>query len=230
MKRFLKSGLVLLGLGLLLHSPAAQAQGGYGYGPGIPAWAPAVGPEVQYYYIPEIDGYYDLYSRSYLFFDPYYDSWVSAPVLPRRYAGYDPRFFHPVVIQYAGRQPWNYLPDHRAYCDRWGVRPGRYYGSSWPGRGYVANPYGGYRNGYNGHSNGYNAGRPRYEGQTPSAYGRPDNSGYRNHSNGRDDSRGYPSNQNNQGNRIDQDSRGGYQQPPGQSAPGNGRGSRGRVF
>lgn len=229
MKRFLKSGLVLLGLSLLLHSPAAQAQGGYGYGPGIPAWAPAVGPEVQYYYLPEIDGYYDLYSRSYLFFDPYYNSWVSAPVLPQRYAGYDPRFFHPVVIQYVGRQPWGYLRDHRAYCDRWGVRPGRYYGSNWPGRGYVANPYGGYggyRNGYN--SNGYNASRPRYEQNSPSAYGRP-NGNYRNNSNGRDDNRGY------QSPRNDQDNRGNYGQAnqpaqPGQPAPGSSRGGRGRVF
>ncbi|WBA41337.1 hypothetical protein [Hymenobacter canadensis] len=218
MKRFLKSGLVLLGLSLLLHSPVARAQGGYGYGPGIPAWAPAVGPEVQYYYLPEIDGYYDLYSRSYLFFDPYYNSWVSAPGLPQRYAGYDPRFFHPVVIQYVGRQPWGYLRDHRAYCDRWGVRPGRYYGSSWPGRGYVANPYGGYRN-------GYSAARPQYPQRSPAAYGRRDNDGYRNGYDGRND-------------RNERDNRGGYSQPgqsgqpqqPGQPAPGNGRGGRGRVF
>ncbi|WBO84298.1 hypothetical protein [Hymenobacter yonginensis] len=229
MKRFLKSGLVLLGLGLLLHSPAARAQGGYGYGPGIPAWAPAVGPEVQYYYIPEIDGYYDLYSRSYLFFDPYYNSWVSAPVLPQRYASYDPRFFHPVVIQYVGRQPWGYLRDHRAYCDRWGVRPGRYYGSRWPGRGYVANPYGGYRNGYPGngyYNNGYHAGRPQYSQQNPAGYYSRRNDDYRNGYNDRD-GRNTRSDDRNQ-----QDNRGSYGQPqqPAQPAPSNGRGSRGRVF
>jgi hypothetical protein len=220
MKRFLKSGLVLLGLGLLLHSPAARAQGGYGYGPGIPAWAPAVGPEIQYYYLPEIDGYYDLYSRSYLFFDPYYNSWVSAPVLPQRYAGYDPRFFHPVVIQYVGRQPWGYLRDHRATCDQWGVRPGRYYGSRWPGHGYVANPYGGYRGGYR---NGYSAG-----------YGRRSNDGYRNGYDNRSnyDDRNGRSNRDDYNGRNDQDNRGGYSapQPPVQPTPGTGRGGRGRVF
>ena len=58
MKTLLKSGLVLA-LGLLLHGGTAQAQ--VRISVNAPYWGPAVPPNVQYYYIPEIDGYYDLY-------------------------------------------------------------------------------------------------------------------------------------------------------------------------
>lgn len=161
MKTLLKSGL-LLALGLLLHGTRAQAQ--VRIDMGAPYWGPSVGPEVQYYYIPEIDGYYDLYNELYLVFDPVYGRWVSSPYLPRAYAAYDPRFFHPVVIQYVGRRPWGYHREHRAYCDRWGVQPGRYYGARWPGRNYVAYPRGSY-------GPGYYASRP----QNQDRYARDDN-------------------------------------------------------
>ncbi|MBT9393017.1 hypothetical protein KLP40_07570 [Hymenobacter sp. NST-14] len=191
MKTLLKSGLTLA-LGLLLFGGGAQAQ--VRVHVNAPYWGPAVPQQVQYYYLPEIDGYYDLYSQSYLFYDPGYGAWISSPVLPRLYAGYDPRFFHPVPIQYVGRQPWGYLRDHRRYCDQWGVRPGRYYGRNWPGHGYAVAPRGGYG--------------PAYYGNRP-AYG---NAGYTNgyaHHNDRDDRGGYYGRQD-QDNRGGRDDRGGY--------------------
>ena len=138
MKLLIKSSLLLL-LGLLLESGAAQAQVRVNINVGAPAWGPAVGPGVEYYYIPEIDGYYDLYTQQYVYLDPY-GYWVSAPYLPSYYANYDPRFFHPVVVNYVGRQPWGYIRDHRAYCNQRGWQPGRYYGNN----GY----YGGGRGSY----------------------------------------------------------------------------------
>jgi hypothetical protein len=179
MKLLLKSAF-LLALGLLAYTAPAQAQVQIQVGINQPYWGPPVPQGVQYYYIPEIDGYYDLYNQSYLFFDPVYGAWVSSPVLPRAYAGYDPRFFHPVVIQYVGHQPWGYLRDHRAYCNNWGVQPGRYYGANWPGRGYsYAVPRGGYYNNNNGYYN-----RPN----TPGGYARDDNRGGF-YGNGRNDNR-----------------------------------------
>lgn len=214
MKNLLKSGLVLA-LGLLLHSGTAQAQ--VRVNVNIPVWGPPVPTNVQYYYIPEIDGYYDLYTQSYLFFDPAYGAWISSPVLPRAYASYDPRFFHPVVIQYVGRQPWGYLPDHRAYCNNWGVQPGRYYGPNWPGRGYSysVGPRGAYRN------DGYYGGRPYNQGGYARGDYRDDRGGYygnRNDNRGgydRDDRGGYDRNDRN-GN-----DRGGYDNRSSQNAPGN---------
>lgn len=211
MKTLLKSGLVLA-LGLLLHTSSAQAQ--VQVNVNIPVWGPAVGPNVQYYYLPEIDGYYDLYSQSYLFYDPAYGAWVSSPVLPRMYAGYDPRFFHPVVIQYIGRQPWGYLRDHRVYCNNWGVQPGRYYGANWPGRGYYAVPP---RGGYNNGGGYYGGGRPGYPpgGYAQNGYRDDRNGGYRN--DGRDNRGGYDRNERN--DRGGQNSPGGFNQG-GQRSPG----------
>ncbi|QJX46950.1 hypothetical protein HMJ29_08390 [Hymenobacter taeanensis] len=199
MKLLLKSAF-LLALGLLVYTEPAQAQVQIQVGINQPYWGPPVPQGVQYYYIPEIDGYYDLYSQSYLFFDPVYGAWVSSPVLPRAYASYDPRFFHPVVIQYVGRQPWGYLRDHRAYCNNWGVLPGRYYGANWPGRGYYAVPPRG----------GYYGNRPYNQGGYASGNYHNDRGGY--YGNGRNDNRGgYDRNDNrggydNRGN----DNRGGY--------------------
>ncbi|WP_375434681.1 hypothetical protein [uncultured Hymenobacter sp.] len=153
MKMLIKTGLILL-LGLLLQSGRTQAQVRVSVNVGTPTWGPAVGPSVQYYYIPEIDGYYDLYSQSYVYLDNGY--WVNSPYLPSYYANYDPRFFHPIVINYAGRQPWGYIRDHRAYCNQRGWQPGRYYGNN----GY----YGGGRGGY--------APAPNYR-SAPGRYGNP---------------------------------------------------------
>ncbi|UOG74670.1 hypothetical protein MTX78_21445 [Hymenobacter tibetensis] len=153
MKLMLKSGLVAL-LVLLLHASTAQAQVRVNVNVGSPAWGPAVGPDVAYYYIPEIDGYYDLYTQQYVYLDRGY--WVSSPYLPSPYAHYDPRFFHPVVIHYAGRQPWNSIRDHRAYCNQRGWQPGRYYGNN----GY----YGG------GRDYGYRTPAPGYR-PAPGNYG-----------------------------------------------------------
>lgn len=192
MKTLLKSGIALA-LGLLLYSGRAQAQ--MQVWVNAPYWGPAVAPHVQYYYIPEIDGYYDLYAQAYLFYDPGFGAWVSSPVLPRAYAAYDPRFFHPVVIEYVGRQPWGYLRDHRAYCGRWGVAPGRYYGANWPGRGYNAAPYGSYGPAYYGNR------------ATQSGYARNDYHDNRSNQNygGRND---YRTNQNGYGNSPDNRSNG----------------------
>ncbi|RSK31133.1 hypothetical protein [Hymenobacter metallilatus] len=234
MKTLLKTGFVLA-LGFLLFSSPAQAQVQVNIH--TPYWGPAVPPNVQYYYIPEIDGYYDIYNQSYLFFDPAYGAWISSPVLPRVYAGYNPRFFHPVVIQYVGRQPWGYLRDHRMYCDQWGVRPGRYYGANWPGRGYAAAPRGGYGPDYYGNrpygqsgyaQNGYRDYRNDRDGRNDRDYRYGRNDDRDDNRNGRYDNQGG----NSQG--------GGYSPRPGQVAPsngnqpapgawGNGGGRRGRV-
>ncbi|WP_139252071.1 hypothetical protein [Hymenobacter psychrotolerans] len=230
MKTLLKSG-VALALGLMLYGSRAQAQAQVWVN--APYWGPVVSPQVQYYYIPEIDGYYDLYAQSYLFYDPGFGAWVSSPVLPRAYAGYDPRFFHPVVIEYVGRQPWGYLRDHQAYCGRWGVLPGRYYGANWPGRGYSAAPYGSYGPAYYGN-------RPHNQGgyvrndyhdtrSTPNYGGRND---YRNNQNSYGNGPGTRSNGRNEQNLLNtprgQQSPGNSSNQSGQPAPNN-RG-RGRVM
>jgi hypothetical protein len=87
---------------------AAQAQVGVNVQIGQPAWGPAVPQGAQYYYIPEIDGYYDLAARNYIV--QRNGRWLPVAALP----GYDPYQFHPVVVDYRGRQPWTRYNDYHA--------------------------------------------------------------------------------------------------------------------
>ena len=88
---------------------AAHAQVGINIQTGRPAWGPAVPQGAQYYYIPEIDGYYDLAARNYIV--QRNGGWVPVAALP----GYDPYQFHPVVVNdYRGRQPWVRYNDYHA--------------------------------------------------------------------------------------------------------------------
>ncbi len=98
---------------------AAHAQVGVNIQIGRPAWGPAVPQGVQYYYIPEIDGYYDLAARNYIV--QRNGGWVPVATMP----GYDPYQFHPVVVNdYRGRQPWvRYRDYHTRYYRPVAQRP-----------------------------------------------------------------------------------------------------------
>ncbi|MGI4887215.1 MAG: hypothetical protein ACRYFR_19845 [Janthinobacterium lividum] len=112
----LASGLVA-GL-LLAAAPAAQAQVNVNVNIGRPAWGPAVPQGAQYYYIPEIDGYYDLQAQQYIVLKN--GQWLPVAAL----SGYDPYQFHPVVLDYRGRQPWTYVGAHRDRFRPVAYRPG----------------------------------------------------------------------------------------------------------
>lgn len=94
-----------------LAAPAAvQAQPGRGAQYAAPAWGPAAPAGAQYYYVPEIDGYYDLAARTYIV--QRNGRWVPVAAVQ----GYNPASFHPVVVSYRGRQPWaQYRDDHARY-------------------------------------------------------------------------------------------------------------------
>ncbi len=110
---------------ILVAAPAARAQVNVNVNVGRPAWGPAVPQTAQYYYIPEIDGYYDLYSQQYIVLRN--GQWLPVAAL----SGYDPYQFHPVVLDYRGREPWVYVGAHRdryrpvVYRPRPGLPPGQ---------------------------------------------------------------------------------------------------------
>ncbi len=189
-------GASLIGAFALLAVPAAQAQVGVNINIGSPAWGPQVPYGTQYYYIPEIDGYYDLYTQQYLVFQEGY--WVPLPEL----YGYDPYQFHPVVLSYRGREPW---------------LQGEYYHSHYAYRPYI--PYGG-REGYyaRGFNRGYdNRGYDRDYGNRGRDY---DNHGYGNRGGYDDHGHGqYPG-----GNRGGFDNRDHGQYPGGNRGSYNGQG------
>ena len=98
----------VFGVFAALAAPAAHAQVGPNAQFGHPAWGPAAPAGAQYYYVPEIDGYYDLAARHYIV--QRNGRWVPVAAVP----GYSPSSFHPVVVDYRGRQPWAQYRDHHA--------------------------------------------------------------------------------------------------------------------
>lgn len=97
------SGLLALSLAGVAHS--AQAQVTINVNP--PSWGPAAPAGTQYYYIPEVGGYYDLRDQRYLV--QRNGKWTRQAALN----GYSTSSFHPVVIDYVGTQPWTLLGRHR---------------------------------------------------------------------------------------------------------------------
>ena len=147
-------------VGLVFSAPtAAQAQVGVNVQIGAPTWGPPVPQGTQYYYIPEIDGYYDIYNGVYLVFDG--NQWVQLPYID----GYDPYYFHPVPVSYVGPQPWLYIGSYRRYYPQYvtGFRRGGYgYAGRYGGRDYGAGRVYGYDHGRDGRGYNYpgNGGQP----------------------------------------------------------------------
>lgn len=61
-----------------------------------PDWGPVGYDYVDYYYMPDIDAYYYVPERRYIYFEA--NRWVFAPVLPARLRWYDPYHGYKVVI------------------------------------------------------------------------------------------------------------------------------------
>ena len=92
------AGLLSL-LGLAATPAHAQINVNINTAPPVVVGAPA---NAQYYYVPEINGYYDVPARRYIVLRN--GQWVRVD----RLDGYDPRSFHPQYIEYRGNSPWTY--------------------------------------------------------------------------------------------------------------------------
>ena len=65
----------------------AQIRFNVGINLGIPGWIPGGYAQADYYYLPEIDAYYNVPQRRFVYFDGY--NWVFAASLPSMYADFD---------------------------------------------------------------------------------------------------------------------------------------------
>lgn len=74
-----------------------------------PAWGPIGYDYVNYYYLPDIDVYYDVNMSLYYYWDR--NRWMSARYLPYRYHSYDFYRMYKVVINEPN--PWRYNRTHR---------------------------------------------------------------------------------------------------------------------
>jgi len=103
--------LVVLGLALFFAG-TAQGQISVRFNIGVqPQWAPVGYSDAQYYYLPDVEAYYDVNSSMFIYFEG--RSWVRRSYLPSRYRNYDLYNGYKVVMNgYHGNTPYY---NHREY-------------------------------------------------------------------------------------------------------------------
>ncbi|HVW95381.1 MAG TPA: hypothetical protein VHA56_05405 [Mucilaginibacter sp.] len=67
-----------------------------------PDWGPVGYDHAEYYYMPDIDTYYDVNSHQYVYLSN--NVWIHRPYLPARYRNYDRYHSYKVVVN--ERNPW----------------------------------------------------------------------------------------------------------------------------
>ena len=98
-----------------------------------PEWGPVGYSDAQYYYLPDVEAYYDIPSSMFIYYEG--NSWVRRSYLPSRYRNYDLYNGYKVVMNdYHGKTPYykhneyrtRYARGYRGQSQRTiGNRPGR---------------------------------------------------------------------------------------------------------
>lgn len=119
MKKMILSAAILLSC-FVIKTASAQVSVSLGVNIGSqPAWGPVGYDYANYYYLPDIDVYYDVPTHQYVYFDN--NVWVHRAYLPVRYRNYDLYHGYKVVIN--ERTPW---VRHDVYRTRYAVYRGRH--------------------------------------------------------------------------------------------------------
>ena len=103
---------IALGL-ILLASTTNHAQVSINVNIGTPpSWGPAGYANVEYYYLPDIEAYYDIRASQFIYFGG--GGWIRASYLPRQYRNYDLYHGYKVVLtDYHGYRPYTYFRNHK---------------------------------------------------------------------------------------------------------------------
>ena len=100
MKKIILTTAIFLGA---LGFQAAKAQVSFSLNIGSqPEWGPVGYNHADYYYMPDIDSYYDVPAHQYVYFEN--NVWVHRAVLPPRYSSYNVYNGYKVVVN--ERTPW----------------------------------------------------------------------------------------------------------------------------
>ncbi|MDR6968586.1 hypothetical protein J2X31_002609 [Flavobacterium arsenatis] len=104
--------LALLGIGLMISS-LTQAQVNVNVNVGAPpAWGPAGYDTVEYYYLPDVEAYYDVRASRFIYYGN--GKWVRATRLPAQYRTYDLYSGYKVVLtDYHGPTPYIHHKHHK---------------------------------------------------------------------------------------------------------------------
>ena len=77
-----------------------------------PMWGPAGYTDVRYYYLPDVEAYYDVPSANFIYFER--GQWVHRKYLPKQYRGYDLYSGYKVVMtDYRGNAPYEHIRDYK---------------------------------------------------------------------------------------------------------------------
>ena len=131
--------IIVLGMVLFLAG-TAQAQISVHFNIGTPpAWGPEGYSDVQYYYLPDVQAYYDVRSSMFIYFEG--SRWIHRSYLPNRYRNYDLYNGYKVVMKdYHGNTPYTQFSEHkRLYSKGFQRGPQRTVGER-PGRGNYPSP------------------------------------------------------------------------------------------
>ncbi len=103
--------LIILGICLSVSS-LSQAQVSVNVNiPGPPVWGPVVTTE-EYYFLPEIESYYDIRQKQFIYLNN--GVWVRTRALPSRYRGYNLNNGQVVILNdYRGKSPFRYYSKHK---------------------------------------------------------------------------------------------------------------------
>jgi hypothetical protein len=100
MKKIILTAAILLS-GLTVKIASAQVSLSINIG-SQPEWGPVGYDHADYYYLPDIDAYYDINAHQYVYFDN--NVWVHGGALPPRFGNYDVYHSYKVVVN--ERTPW----------------------------------------------------------------------------------------------------------------------------
>lgn len=109
---------LVLGIIAMISLPSsAQVSVNVNVGP-PPVWGPPVTVE-EYYYLPDVDSYYDLRTSQFIYLNR--GSWVRAKALPARYRSYNLNSGNVIVLHdYHGRTPYTHYKKHKVkYVKKW---------------------------------------------------------------------------------------------------------------
>jgi len=106
--------LFILGT-VLFFASATQAQISVRFNIGTPpSWGPEGYSDVRYYYLPDVQAYYDVQSSMFIYYEG--RSWIRRSYLPYRFRDYDLYNGYKVVMKdYHGNTPYMQFDQHRRF-------------------------------------------------------------------------------------------------------------------
>jgi hypothetical protein len=152
--------LIIAGIILFASANTMQAQVSVNVNIGSPpAWGPAGYSAVDYYYLPDIQAYYDIRATQFIYFGG--GKWIRSRNLPNQYRNYNLYNGYKVVLNdYHGSRPYSNFNNHKVkYYKGYKGKPQKSIGSNRNNNNkvYKSNGNNGNSNkgnGNNGHGNG----------------------------------------------------------------------------